>query len=293
MPLGAKTAARDRPVIVVASEPGLVRVEEALLQAAGDSMDFATAAVVAGGLLAGGWGLWKARKKQTQRREAACGDADKMASIRRLLDLGVPVAQFEPDQALDAFQFGVGNRPRDGSIWVQHPIFQDRYFAPEDFAVVVAREREAALRQLAAALGVKELWLTDAKVKTKKGTFSSTVAVPEAATQVGIKASFDSEGKVSRAVYSRYGRPTKPPTIPPDLQPWVDGDPELRTMARGRIESRLLEQMVTIEFKQSTGVGGEVAAKVAGKGITAGGTYQEMLHSIWTFRAEYWPRRDN
>jgi len=47
--------------------------------------------------------------------------------------------------------------PKDGSLYVQHPILPDYYIPPEDFARTLAKEKEAAFRQLASALGAKEV----------------------------------------------------------------------------------------------------------------------------------------
>ena len=223
---------------------------------------------------------------------AAQSEADPAELFLRLskgLDLGVPIALYEPSAAAELFRFDVGHRPKDGSLYVQHPVFPDRYIAPEDFARTLAHEREAALRQLAAALGVKELWLSDAKVLTKKGLFNTTVSVPDAATEVGIKVTFDKQGNLVKKLYSRFGQPRGEPHVPSDLQRWVDWDPEFRTMARGRLEGHLLEQEITVEFKQTSDLGGEVSAKIAGRGFTAGGAFSTMSHSVWTFKAEYWP----
>jgi hypothetical protein len=48
-------------------------------------------------------------------------------------------------------------------------------------------------------------------------------------------------------------------------------DPDLRTMARDRIEGHLLENQITLEFKEGLGAGADVAATLAGRGMTVGG----------------------
>jgi hypothetical protein len=225
-----------------------------------------------------------AREFQEQSFEALMG------ILSEALDIGCPVMAFEQRPAMDLFRFGVGHSPRNGSIYVRHPVFDDLYVAPEDFSRALSREKSAAFQQLASALGAKELRLTTATVHTKKGLFGVTVSVPEAATEVGLKVTFDSKGEFIKQVYSRFGTPRARPTVPPDLSQWVEMDPDLRTMARDRTEGHLLEHRITLEFKEGLGIGGEVAAKVAGRGLTAGGSYSAISHSVWNFEAEYWPR---
>lgn len=220
-------------------------------------------------------------------------DGDVADTLAESLELGVPIALYSPAEALRLFQFGVGHTPKNGSLYVQHPVLPNTYIPPEDFSRTLSREKEAAFRQLASALGAKELRLVSAQVHTKRGLFGSKVSVPEAASQVGIKVAFDENGSFVKKVYSRFGKPRTPPRVPPDLAPWVDMDADLRTIARDRTEGHLLENHITLEFKEGMGVGGEIAAKVAGRGLTAGGSFQRLYHSVWHFEAEYWPLDDS
>lgn len=216
-------------------------------------------------------------------------EAQLLATLEDSLRLGVPLILYAPSDAIRQFKFGVGQTPKSGCVYVQHPIFNDTYIPPEEFGRTLAREKEAAFRQLASALGAKELRLVNAKMHARKSFFSSNVSLPEAASQVGIKVSFDSAGALVRSVYSKFGIPRSPPRVPDDLQPWVEMDPDLRTMARDRTEGHLLEHQITLEFKEGFGVGADVAAKIAGRGMTVGGAYEALAHSIWHFEAEYWP----
>lgn len=83
-----------------------------------------------------------------------------------------------------------------------------------------------------------------------------------------MRVEFDSRGVFVKHVYSRFGPPRFPPHVPDNLRPWVEMDPDLRTMARDRIEGHLLENHVTLEFKERMGAGGDVAATVAGRGLS-------------------------
>jgi len=216
-------------------------------------------------------------------------DDDVLKLLSHSLDLGVPVALYSPSDAMRNFSFGVGHTPKNGSIYVQHPVLPNTYIAPEEFSRTLAKEKEAAFRQLASALGAKELRLVSARVHEKKGWFGSKLSVPDAAAQVGLKVAFDEHGSFVKKVYSRFGKPRSAPHVPSDLQPWVEMDSDLRTMARDRVEGHLLENHITLEFKEGMGVRGEVAAKVAGRGLTAAGGFERLHHSVWHFEAEYWP----
>lgn len=205
------------------------------------------------------------------------------------LKLGTPLTLYSPSEAMRRFSFGVGHTPRNGSIYVQHPVLPNTYIAPEEFSRTLAKEKEAAFRQLASALGAKELRLISARVHEKKGLFGTQVSVPDAASQVGLKVSFDEHGSFVKKIYSRFGKPRSKPHVPDDLKAWVEMDSDLRTMARDRVEGHLLENHITLEFKEGMGVGGEVALAVVGRGLTAASRFERLHHSVWHFEAEYWP----
>ncbi len=215
-----------------------------------------------------------------------------IAELEKTLDLRVPLAVYSPSEAQAIFQFDVGHTASNGTLYLLHPLFPNRYIAPSEFSRILAREREAAFRQLAAALGAKKIELIQVTVKTKKGFFGAKVSIPEAAADVGIKASFDKEGSFSRQVYATFGKPHLPPHVPEDLEPWVAMDPDLRTMVRARVDANQLQFRINLEFKQMESIGGEIAAKVAGRGLGIGGSFDKLTHSVWSFEVEFWDRAE-
>jgi len=220
---------------------------------------------------------------------AKVADEELVEQISNSLRLGVSLALVDPYEAMRAFKFGVGHTPVDGAVYVQHPIINDAYIIPADFSRTLSKEKEAAFRQIASTLGAKKLTLINAKVQERRGFFGMRASVPDAAAEVGVKIEIDSTGALVKRVYSEYGEPRRAPWVPPDLQPWVEMDSDLRTMARDRIEGNLTKATVTLEFKEGMGVGGAVAGKLAGKGFSLGGSYREISHSIWYFDVEYYP----
>jgi len=291
MPIGnANTDSRDRRLIIVANRPQLIK--QAAYALAIEALE--KLAPVAWGYYGGLASVASNAYKYWKRRSLnELSDLEVLQTLESDLDLGVPLVLYTPPEAIRLFKFEVGHTPKDGSVYVQHPVMPDTYIAPEEFSRTLGKEKEAAFLQLASALGAKELRLVNAKVHSKKGLFRAKVSVPEAAAEVGVKGvEYDKEGSFIRKVYSEFGKPRSAPHVPDDLQPWVDMDPDLRTMKRDRIEGHLIKNHITLEFKERMGIGGEVAAKVAGRGLTAGGKYEAIQHSVWHFEAEYWPLDD-
>ena len=213
--------------------------------------------------------------------------------LGRTLDLGVPLAAFSLGEVASRFRFENGHFPREGRVYVRHPAKPAVYLPPEEFSRNLAQAKEGAFRILASALGAKEVRLVMATMKTKSGLFGAKLSLAEAATDVGIKASFNSKGECVKKVYDTFGFPRVKPFVPPDLAAWVEMDSDLGTMAQQRTEGTLLTTSVTLEFKEGMGGGGEVAAKVAARGLTAGLSYSAISHSIWQFEVEYWPEAED
>jgi hypothetical protein len=284
MPRGANsTDPRDRRIIIVASPAELRRCAS---RAAASAVEVSVSPLlpVAGEIV---FRVGMSAIANLSMRKLT--EEELLQRLEDELRLGIPIALYDQSEATRLFKFDVGHMPKDGSLYVQHPILPNYYIPPEDFARTLAKEKEAAFRQLASALGAKELRLVSADVHSKKGWFGTKVSVPEVASQLGVRIEFDSNGSFVRRVYSRFGRPRQPPHVPKDLRAWVEMDPDLRTMARDRTKGHLLQHHITLEFKECMGAGGDVAAAVAGRGLTAGGAYEALYHSVWHFEAEYWP----
>jgi hypothetical protein len=278
---------RDRRVILVASKSGLAKIAAKAYDVEYlDKMAEGMSSSLLFKLAKYGKDVFIKSKEEEFSKKSV---SELKICVDKALNLGLSPILVDPSDAIKNLKFGVGNTPADGSIYVQHPIFTDAYISPPDFSRSVSKEKEAAFRQLASALGAKNLTLVNASVKTTRGFFGASVSVPDAASEVGIKVSIDKSGTFVKKVYCEYGTPRRHAWVPPDLLPWVDMDPDLRTMARDRVEGHLLRNSIILEFKEGIGVGGEIASKLAGRGFGVAGEYQSICHTVWHFDVEYHP----
>lgn len=283
MPIGTSTVEpSDRPVIIVAS---LSEIQSLALNLLGKQFGKAVISPLA--LIDGS--LFNASKTISYALNATPEERSLIA-LEGALDLKHKIYWYKPSEARQLFKFDVGHTPKDGEILVQHPIDQELYIIPAEYSRRVSREKEAAFRQIAAALGAKELRLINAEIQERRGFLGGSLSVKQAATQVGIRADFDRTGSLMKSVYSRFGKPDSLPKVPTDLQRWVDSDPDLRTMVRGRLEANLEYDRVTLEFSEKMGIGGEIAAKIANQGLSFGSKYERVFHSIWYYEVEYWSK---
>lgn len=108
------------------------------------------------------------------------------------------------------------------------------------------------------------------------------------AADLGFRAKFDKSGSVIKEVVKEFNKPPfAKPSVPEELSEWVNFDPDLRTMATDRIEANVAKSNVKLEFSQSLGLGGELSAKIAARGLSIGGKFNSITRSIWSFEIEY------
>jgi hypothetical protein len=211
-----------------------------------------------------------------------------LTRFNKSMDLGADAICLAPSDAQQSFDFGVGHFPKNGDVYIQHPISQDRYISPIEFSRTICAEKEAAFLTLAAALGARSIKLTSIQSNDTKGIFNSKFKAPEIAAVLGFSANFDKSGNIIKEVVKEFNRPSfKKPYIPSQLVKWVDFDPDLRTMAFDRVEANAARSNIKLEFSQNLGLGGELSARIADRGFSAGGKFNAVARSIWSFEVEY------
>jgi len=206
-----------------------------------------------------------------------------------IIEEELPAIHLSPEVAQRAFRFDVGHYPVDGTVYSQHPCFPDYYLLPAEFQVRVAREKVAAFKQLAAALGAKRMTLLTASTTDRRGFLGAKSSLQEAAAQIGMSATISASDSVSEQSYAEFDDPCRSPFIPEELSGWVAMDANFRTMAANRTNARQRIDRVSLEVRETAGITAEAAARLAGKGLELGGKYQKLAHSIWSYEIEYWP----
>ncbi len=212
-----------------------------------------------------------------------------LKKIQDELCLSTEIVCIDPANA-KSLKLGIGDKPTNGSFYIKHPLLEDFYIRPSEYELTLAREKEAAFRTLASTLGAKTISLLDAKYIDSNGSIKANTKVMQAVrTNIGISANFDKSGAVSREVCSEFGPPRNKPFIPKELKMWAEFDPDLRTMARDRLDGHLMKHRISLKFKDSFSGGGKIAAEIAEKGLDIGGSITKNVNSVWFFEVEYYP----
>ena len=200
----------------------------------------------------------------------------------------VPFPRIEPSLARALFRFSAGE-PRDGTVYVLHPSEPDRYLLPATATVELAREKIALFANVAARLGARRIVLVGAETSASRAGGGVRVPIPKLALALGLDvASWRSDGS-ERHVVREYGPPAAPVSYPDELRVAIEADPDVRGLARERLEHRLLRARTTFAFREEAGVGPELVAELAAKGLRVGASDVKHVASSWTFEVEFWP----
>ena len=202
-------------------------------------------------------------------------------------DFNIP--RYLPEEAYKKFEFENGYKPKNGEIFFQHPFYPNKYIFPAMSNLKLAKEKINVFMRLAGTLGAKTIKLNSGVVKTKNWRGGAKVPLNVAASQVGLKASADSESVSSTNVFAAYDKPDKDPYVPDDLIQWVKHDEDFETLVKSRLESKLRIQRVSIELKEKDKFSCSVIGKYAKLGFEIGGKYDKLVHSVWHYEIEYWP----
>lgn len=205
------------------------------------------------------------------------------------LDLSSPLKVIAPEET-NTLNLTFGEIARNGSFYIKHPIITNVYIPFSTYSETLLKEKGAAFRSLASSLGAKTINLVDAKFYDAKGTIIAKADIAEKiSANLGISANFEKDGKLQRSVFCEYGKPRHEPKIPDDIKKWVEIDPDLRLMARDRLEGHLIRNRVTLSFDEKSVSNANLAAKIADRGLDIGGGYQKSNSSKWLFEVEYYP----
>ncbi len=196
-----------------------------------------------------------------------------------------------PAEAARRFRFDFGD-PEDGAAYLANPIARDEYLKPALANERLAQEKMSAFVRLAASLGARRILLVSADSEHRKGGAKASVPLPELAAQIGVTATFESDGSASRQLYMEFDAPRTAPSVPDNLGPWLKADPVLRALAETRLTARPRLARAALSFGDTLDFSADAMAslaKVAGRGVELGGTYRKVARSTFSFEIEYHP----
>lgn len=244
---------------------------------------------VANSIILAGTSARRQKKASSTQDDAEFLQDKILKKIQNELSLSTEIVCIDPANA-KSLKLGIGDKPTNGSFYIKHPLLEEFYIRPSEYELTLAREKEAAFRTLASTLGAKSITLLDAKFLDSNGVIKvNTKAMQAVSTNIGISATFDKAGAVSREVCSQFGPPRKEPFVPEELKVWTEFDPDLRTMARDRLDGHLIKHRISLKFKDNFSGGGKIAAEIADKGLDIGGSITKNVNSVWIFEVEYYP----
>lgn len=220
------------------------------------------------------------------------GPRDLKGLVKSALTKGeILLPHLSPTEAARRFRFDFGD-PEDGAAYLANPIARDEYLKPALANERLAQEKMSAFVRLAASLGAKRILLVSADTEHRKGGAKASLPLPELAAQIGVTATFESDGSASRQLCMEFDPPRAAPSIPDNLGPWLKADPVLRALAETRMTARPRLARAALSFGDTLDFTADAMltlAKLAGRGVELGGTYRRVAKSTFSFEIEYYP----
>ena len=210
--------------------------------------------------------------------------------FRKLFRIGeIPFPHLSPSEAIDRFSFDHGH-PQNGMAYFVKATNSDYYLVPALANERLAQEKVATFLELSSALGAKKLELLSAELLDQRTSGKVDIPLKQAGAQVGIEATFGSQGQLNKKVYSEYGKPTKSLHIPENVVRWVEEDSMFRSLANDRLNGALLKRKVALQIESTIDVGVKVLASIKSFRVGVGGEYHRVARSSWSFEIEFWPK---
>jgi hypothetical protein len=210
--------------------------------------------------------------------------------LHRVFSKGeIPLPHLAPSDAQSRFRFDLGG-PENGAVYIANPCLPGHYLLPALVNERLAQEKLAAFIQIASALGAKKVDLISGESFKTKSKSEGYIPLPKAAAQVGLHVDFGSSKTLDRQVVAEFGKPTKSPYMPEELQGWLDREPVLRGMVRTRLDGEPTRMSIHLPFGSMVDMGAGTTAKIANWGLQVGSTYRKVASSRWSFDVEFWPK---
>lgn len=202
----------------------------------------------------------------------------------------IPVPHLPPKEAAKRFKFDQGH-PQDGFGYLLDPIVDDHYLLPALANERLAQDKVAAFYELVSALGAKKLELSSGELNKHGGSAGANIPLKEVAAEIGINATFDTDGEVKRSICAEFDRPTSPPAVPDSIEPWLVSDPIMRSMAKTRLSGTVLKLTVSLVVDSIMAINAKALAGFAKFKIDVGGSYRHVRKSTWVYEVEFWPKK--
>jgi len=161
--------------------------------------------------------------------------------------------------------------------YASHPADRQFFIPVATYLPYLLQDKRAEMVRLAACLGAKSIRLLDTEQRGKRAQahLDAKVPVDGVPVDIGAKASGHSASTSAFNLSATFGKPKREPALPPELR-WYHREPLWKAMAQTRLEHGTETFKVQFKYDQDFGVNADLVGKVAGFGLSAGGSFSSM-----------------
>jgi len=196
---------------------------------------------------------------------------------------GAPIRAISFEEAAQ-LTFPPGH-PREGVVYVGHPVVPDTYYTMADFHRVVFEHKFAEAMLLLMSLGAKTMRVEHITGWSSEFAGNLDVAVPAQPMTVGLNVG-GNLNKDKSLLFAASLDGTHAPKLPTNMA-WFPHEPMWSGIAKGRIEFGLSRFTLAVRYRDDYGIDSKLSALVEGAGLKIGGKFEAHRATVWQIEGSF------
>jgi hypothetical protein len=205
-------------------------------------------------------------------------------AVKRARKNAVLITRLDKNEIGRAMDFFPPGHPRNGTVYVAHPLLGIQYFPLADFQRYLFERRAREAINLLESLGATEIIVEQIGGTSSVREAGANVLMPGLA-DAGLKTTRESASGIGLEYYGAYS-PVGEPTVPKDLL-WYQSELQWQDIVRARLQRGMTSFDLRVVHSENYGVSARVSAAVSQVGLSIGGEFRDFTSLAWRMRGTF------
>lgn len=174
--------------------------------------------------------------------------------------------------------------PRNGNVYVGHPLEPSVYFNVADFHKAVFEHKFCEAIELLMSLGATNLRVEHMSGWSKDFSTSLNIPIGNESRQTGVY--FSTNKAVEQKILYEANLRGSKPILPKDLV-WFHHEPVWQQIANGRLKYGLRDFTLNVSNRDDSGINADVKAFLIGAGFDIGGDFEDFRSTDWRIEGQF------
>jgi len=204
-------------------------------------------------------------------------------ALSKAREQGAPIRAISFEEAAQlAFPPG---HPREGVVYVGHPVVPNTYYTMADFHRVVFEHKFAEAMLLLMSLGAKTMRVEHVIGWSSEFAGSLDVTIPTQSTNVGANVD-GGRNNDRKLLFTATLDGNHSPKLPAGMA-WFPHEPMWGGVAKGRIDFGLSKFNLSVRYRDDYGIDSKLCALVEGAGLEIGGKFEAHRATVWQIEGSF------